>query len=727
MVKYVVWIFLVLFSQGIVLGEDTKIDGNSPKTKNEITVGLSDADIIGSDNFAIQLAIDAISVQGGGTVRILPGEYTLINSIKLRSNIHLIGDRDEAVLKRCPAVSSRLLKDADIGQKEVTPKDPSPFKPGMGIVCRTNQLENAMSDMPLTITRIENGILYLNDYLNHDFTADLDSWGEGGHDGLVANVFPLIHGYGLENAVVEGLTVDSQVNEDPGWKNVRTGGVCLVRSKSCVVRDVTSVNCNGDGILLISCEHTTVENFETAYNTFHGIHAGSHSPWTTVKNCHIHHNGSDGLYICWGVRESEFVDNDIHHNGIRKQGGKRGGISIGHKDTDNLLARNHIYENALYGLSFRKKTEANGAHRNIVRENIIKNNGLPLDGEKGSGIHINGITHDLMFENNIIRETRQGENRYQLHAFYIEPNVTRVKMVDNKISGHPQEAIVDNSKSPGNVLQTASIVRQSAGSATFSESFLAEDSDNQKLQDLRREYRLDQVISKGKDEFSKMVLLNEWTYNQFEKFGRPTFQTENAVEVLEKTKEGHTFYCAHFAIVFVSSATALGWNARPVSLRRADYPDRVSNHNVAEIWSNQFNKWIMFDPTLNHYITKNGVPLNCYEIREEWLKSKLKDVSFVLGAERKKRRVQDLPIVLKYHDGYGNLQISMKEASSYACLAYVPTNRLLGDYSNKSIERWDDWQGMVVLEGNSAVDEKALLPALYYKPDAKTTKVTKNK
>ena len=38
-----------------------------------ITVGVSDADITGTDNRAIQAAIDLVYQRGGGTVRILPG------------------------------------------------------------------------------------------------------------------------------------------------------------------------------------------------------------------------------------------------------------------------------------------------------------------------------------------------------------------------------------------------------------------------------------------------------------------------------------------------------------------------------------------------------------------------------------------------------------------------------------------------------------------------------
>ena len=441
-------LLLVLLFAGktfFACGQQKTIETNGIQG-NSISVGLNNADIIGSDNRVIQAAVDLIYLRGGGTVHILPGEYYLNDAIRLRSNIHLTGDREKTILKHAPLVSCPLSVDADIGQKEVTPRNPSLFKVGMGIVCRDNKLQNDMVTKPLTITRIENGVLYLNGYIEFDFTADYEGKGEAA---LVTNVFPLIYGYEVENVTIEDLTIDSKVDNDDGWKDVRTGGLCLDRTKNCLIRNVKSVNNYGDGFLIISSEHTTLEDCEGAYNSHHGIHPGSHSPWTIVRRCIMHHNGSDGLYICWGVKESEFTDNIIYQNGIRMD---RNGLSIGHKDTDNLIAGNHIYENAKHGIHFRIKTEPNGAHRNKIIDNVIENNGLAGYAEKGCGIYIEGITHDILIENNIIRETRKGEERLQKNALCLQPGVTKVDMINNKISGHPENAILDNSKSSSNKL-----------------------------------------------------------------------------------------------------------------------------------------------------------------------------------------------------------------------------------------------------------------------------------
>src|SRR5687767_12060018 len=51
-----------------------------------VSVGLRDADVIGSDNRALQAAVDYIAGLGGGTVQIGPGEFLMNDSLHLRSH-----------------------------------------------------------------------------------------------------------------------------------------------------------------------------------------------------------------------------------------------------------------------------------------------------------------------------------------------------------------------------------------------------------------------------------------------------------------------------------------------------------------------------------------------------------------------------------------------------------------------------------------------------------------
>jgi len=65
-----------------------------------VTVGISDADIVGDDHRALQAAVDYVGNLGGGLVVIGPGEYVMRDSLHLRSGVTLRG-AGALSLERC--------------------------------------------------------------------------------------------------------------------------------------------------------------------------------------------------------------------------------------------------------------------------------------------------------------------------------------------------------------------------------------------------------------------------------------------------------------------------------------------------------------------------------------------------------------------------------------------------------------------------------------------------
>jgi hypothetical protein len=213
----------------------------------------------------------------------------------------------------------------------------------------------------------------------------------------------------------------------------------------------------------------------------------------------------------------------------------------------------------------------------------------------------------------------------------------------------------------------------------YTKRFKFDDYDNPKLKTLRERYGLEQVVAPGKDEFDKQVLLLDWTHRQFKKFGRPSANPRGALEILKDVEEGHTFFCAHYATTFVSAAASLGWVDRSLCLRRHQGAarDGSSEHTTTEVWSNQYRKWVMLDPTANMHIEKDGVPLNAYEIRTEWFYHNGKDLVFVIGKDRKKYRKADLPIFLGRFAGFGDLTVPADELDKYGFIGYIPNTNLM--------------------------------------------------
>jgi hypothetical protein len=213
----------------------------------------------------------------------------------------------------------------------------------------------------------------------------------------------------------------------------------------------------------------------------------------------------------------------------------------------------------------------------------------------------------------------------------------------------------------------------------YTKRFRFDTFDNPKLKELREKYRLDEVVAPGKDEFDRQVLLVDWTHRQFKKFGHPTATPRGALEILKCVEDGHTFFCAQYGATLVSAAASLGWVDRALSLRRhRDYPGAgAPEHTSTEIWSNQYRKWIMVDPTANMYLEKDGVPLCAFEIRTEWFSREGKDLVFSIGKERKKYRKADLPIFLGRFAGFGDLTVPANEMEKYGFTAYIPNTDLM--------------------------------------------------
>ncbi len=412
-----------------------------------ITVGHDGADVCGATGRAIQIALDAAAFRGGGTVRVAAGEYELIGTIRLRPGVRLIGEGEGTVLRRRgPVARAELACDADVGQDEIAPADPDLFQPGMSVLTRDDRNGWNAGDF-LTVTDIRDGVLYLDGYLTADRLAECA--------GRVVNHYPMILGYEAPFVHVEGFTIDAGVEDPDGAvAGMRQAAAYLYRCPDAVLRSLTVRGNPGDGICVGKTSvRSVIEDCETAGNGWYGIHPGSHSAYAAVRRCHIHHNGYDGLYICWGIHHGEFVDNDIHDNGLI---GLRSGICIGHKDTDNLIARNRVYRNRKYGIAFRAKTAANGAHRNTLRENVIEDNGSRGDElaevksrlepweSIGCGVHVMPITRDLVLEDNVIRETRSGDDRRQRHGLWLAEGVENVTLSGNTIEGHPDGDIRDD-------------------------------------------------------------------------------------------------------------------------------------------------------------------------------------------------------------------------------------------------------------------------------------------
>lgn len=376
-----------------------------------ITVGQADADLIGSDNRALQAAVDYVAALGGGLVEIGPGQYTMHDSLHLRPHVTVRGDKHQTILRKADGVVCKLAADGDFGEEQITVEDPSGFAVGYGMAI----WDDRAGGFHTTVARItgqRSNVFSIDKPLMADCMVD--------NHAKAATVFPVISAYDAEGVRIENLIIEGNKAGNVPLNGCRGAGIFLYRAHGATIQSCTVRRYNGDGISFQQSNDVTVEHCVSEHNAGLGLHPGSGSQRPVIRNCIARFNDTDGLFLCWRVKYGTFENNTLEQNG-------RFGISIGHKDSDNLLCHNTIRQNKQHGLFFRNESAPTAPHRNRFEQNVIENNG-------GAEIRIRGEVRDLVFENNIIRDGRDQDT--ENIGIQIEEKVGPIQLKNNTIETH---------------------------------------------------------------------------------------------------------------------------------------------------------------------------------------------------------------------------------------------------------------------------------------------------
>jgi parallel beta-helix repeat protein len=375
-----------------------------------VTVGNADADLVGTDNRVLQAAVDYVAGLGGGAVEIGEGTFTMHDSLHLRPHVTVQGVNGKTILRKADGALSALALDGDFGEQQVTLENPRGFAVGCGIAI----WDKGAGGFHTTVARIT-GRRDNTFSIDNPLMADCMVCSEA----KAATVFPVVSAYHTEGVRIEDLVIDGNKESNPPLNGCRGAGIFLYQGFGTLIRGCTVRNYNGDGISFQQSNDVTVTDCVCEDNAVLGIHPGSGSQRPVVRRCVARRNGADGLYLCWRVRYGLFEENLLEENG-------RYGISIGHKDSDNLLRRNTVRANSQHGVCFRDESLGMAPHRNRLEENTIENNG-------GDEIHIGGDVHGLVFAKNTIRDDRSGGPKGPSVGIFIDEQVDDVTLEKNHV------------------------------------------------------------------------------------------------------------------------------------------------------------------------------------------------------------------------------------------------------------------------------------------------------
>jgi hypothetical protein len=154
--------------------------------------------------------------------------------------------------------------------------------------------------------------------------------------------------------------------------------------------------------------------------------------------------------------------------------------------------------------------------------------------------------------------------------------------------------------------------------------FVHEDFAN--LKELRQRFDLDEVVQNATTEFEAQLMLMRWAYKvpignlnpyAWNYYDLPQLEKdENGRPLLlgdypGRRRQGHCLFCN---LTLIAACLAMGYPARWVNISTK----HTYGHEVTEVWSNEFDKWIFLDATRDYYAfdPATGIPLNLVELSE---------------------------------------------------------------------------------------------------------------
>jgi hypothetical protein len=157
------------------------------------------------------------------------------------------------------------------------------------------------------------------------------------------------------------------------------------------------------------------------------------------------------------------------------------------------------------------------------------------------------------------------------------------------------------------------------------EGYRYEDYQSAYLQKFRRRFQLDAVVAGAHTDWERQLRLMRWTYLVPLQRQTPIFPWDPSAWIDAQRLPGalaaNTYpdrrrdaMCLFSNVTLMAALQSLGYPARHVNIAS----EGLSGHEIAEVWSNQFGKWILLDATRDMfwYDKGTGTPANTLEIHK---------------------------------------------------------------------------------------------------------------
>ncbi len=153
-----------------------------------------------------------------------------------------------------------------------------------------------------------------------------------------------------------------------------------------------------------------------------------------------------------------------------------------------------------------------------------------------------------------------------------------------------------------------------------------------RLDELLQRERLAEHVDGETSEFARILLLKDWVAAQWPHSEPEPYPPWDAFVILDWIRAGRTGgFCAQYSQVFVQSLASLGLTGRYVEIGSRENPYA---HYPVEVWSNEYDRWVLMDVDYNLHFERDGIPLNALDVHDALLQGEAPTLTPVLGQVR---------------------------------------------------------------------------------------------
>jgi hypothetical protein len=375
---------------------------------------------------AIQQVIDSLGDRGGRVV--LPAvELVLDRGLELRSNVELVGQGQDTLLRKAPGRIYPLSGYHNYGMRDAPLEHTEGLEPGMTVAIR-DKTHRGFFETFARITWIDGNWVGLDCGLHSDYHANQEP--------ELVTAFPLVYGLNVHTVALRDIVLDGSREQQPaGIGSCRGAAIYFIGSRNITVSDVQERNFFGEGLGFQMCRDVRILRCSVSRNTGNGFHPGAGSTAALFEDCLAKENGAAGFFFC--VRANHI---DVRTSAFR--GNQACGISIGTRDCHNRIAGCQMVDNAGPGLLIRATSRPVEVHSCHISGCQITGNAA----DRGHAqIDVLGDAHDLVLERNQIA----GASGHERAGIYLAPSTERIWLVENSIEGCVPALVGEQSQGSG--------------------------------------------------------------------------------------------------------------------------------------------------------------------------------------------------------------------------------------------------------------------------------------